>query len=680
MLILDTSGSMGNASGLPGLSRLAVMKAAVTDLLEQYGDIGDVRVQIVQFSSNGSQVGSNWMTIAQAEAAVNALTAGGNTDYDAAVATAQGIYGLAGKLATAGVQNVSYFMSDGVPNENNGTGTNGIVGAEITTWQGFLQTNDINSFALGMGAGATQSTLDPLAYNGLTNTDTNAVIVTDLSQLTSVLVGTVSSTGGNILTDGILPGSFGADGGYVKSITVDLTTYTYDPASGGSITVSGTNHGSFDTTTNTETVTLASGGVLTMVMDNGTYGYTAPANVSSGFTDSIQFLLTDNDGDTAGNTLDITVTVPNQAPSITSDGGGTTASINVNENTTAVTTVTSSDTDGPSATYSIVGGSDAAKFAIDASTGVLSFISAPNFEAPADSNANNSYVVQVQVTDGSLIDSQTITVNVTNVNEAPTATITPLSYSATEQTNLTLHGTGMSIADIDAGTNVISATLSVTAGILTVAAGNSGVDSVSGSGTSSVTVTGTVTEINNLLGGVDTGGGSAGTIVYQANTDTPPASATLTLLVDDTGDTGSGGPLTASDTATINIAAVNDPPNAVNDTVLTNINDPAGTEAISIPLAALLFNDSDPEGATLIVQSVTESDSNFTATLDTPNGEVDVTDQTGGGTFTYTLGTTPAGGTDTANVTINRNQDGETTLDGTSSARFSSGVMVQRIR
>jgi hypothetical protein len=33
-------------------------------------------------------------------------------------------------------------------------------------------------------------------------------------------------------------------------------------------------------------------------------------------------------------------------------------------------------------TYSIVGGADAAHFQIDANTGVLSFLTAPDFEAP----------------------------------------------------------------------------------------------------------------------------------------------------------------------------------------------------------------------------------------------------------------------------------------------------------
>ena len=50
-------------------------------------------------------------------------------------------------------------------------------------------------------------------------------------------------------------------------------------------------------------------------------------------------------------------------------------------------------------TFSIVGGADQAKFAIT-SGGVLSFIAAPNFEAPTDANGDNVYVVTVQASDG----------------------------------------------------------------------------------------------------------------------------------------------------------------------------------------------------------------------------------------------------------------------------------------
>ncbi len=132
--------------------------------------------------------------------------------------------------------------------------------------------------------------------------------------------------------------------------------------------------------------------------------------------------VTDSGGLTYDETFTINLTDVNEAPSITSDGGGATASVNVTENGTAVTTVVTRDPDaGQTLAYSIVGGSDAAKFAINSSTGVLSFLSAPNYEAPTDSGGNNVYDVTVQVSDGTFTDSQAISVSVSNANEAPLA-------------------------------------------------------------------------------------------------------------------------------------------------------------------------------------------------------------------------------------------------------------------
>lgn len=114
----------------------------------------------------------------------------------------------------------------------------------------------------------------------------------------------------------------------------------------------------------------------------------------------------------------ILVTDVNEAPVITSNGGGATAAISIAENTTAVTTVTATDVDaGAALTYSISGGADAALFQIGSSSGVLTFISAPDFEIPTDANADNDYVVVAQVSDGSLTDTQTVTVTVTDVGE-----------------------------------------------------------------------------------------------------------------------------------------------------------------------------------------------------------------------------------------------------------------------
>jgi Ca2+-binding RTX toxin-like protein len=119
------------------------------------------------------------------------------------------------------------------------------------------------------------------------------------------------------------------------------------------------------------------------------------------------------------NVTDVLETPTNHAPVITSNGGGDAASLSVPENTKAVTTVVAKDLDvGQTMAFAIAGGADAAKFTIDAKTGVLSFLKAPDFEAPADADGNNSYIVQVRAADNgipSLADLQTISVNVTNV-------------------------------------------------------------------------------------------------------------------------------------------------------------------------------------------------------------------------------------------------------------------------
>ena len=208
-------------------------------------------------------------------------------------------------------------------------------------------------------------------------------------------------------------------------------------------------------------------------------------------------------------------------------------------------------------------------------------------------------------TGGTLTGSDTATINITAVNDAPTATITPATYAATEQVALTLHGTGLSIADVDAGGAAVRATVSVTSGILTAAAGTTGV-TVTGSGTASVTLDGTLTQINNLLAG-----NLSGTLTYTANSDTPAASATLTLTASDLGNTGTGGTLTGSDTATINITAVNDAPMAT-ITPATY----AATEQVALTLknTGLSISDVDAAaGSMTVTLSVTEGTLTVTA-------------------------------------------------------------------
>jgi Cadherin domain/FG-GAP-like repeat len=110
------------------------------------------------------------------------------------------------------------------------------------------------------------------------------------------------------------------------------------------------------------------------------------------------------------------------APTIISNGGGDTARVVVPENTLAITTVVATDPDpGTNIAYSIIGGPDQSRLVINSATGQLTFFDPiyTNFESPADSGNDNTYIVQVRASDGVLFDTQTITVSLSDVNEPP---------------------------------------------------------------------------------------------------------------------------------------------------------------------------------------------------------------------------------------------------------------------
>jgi hypothetical protein len=162
-----------------------------------------------------------------------------------------------------------------------------------------------------------------------------------------------------------------------------------------------------------------------------------------------------NDGD--GSAIRAQIFTFSEPPVITSNGGGDSAVLTVNEHTTAVTTVTAADPDGPTLSYSIAGGVDAGKFLINSATGALSFSWPRDFEAPEGNGGDNSYEVIVAASDGTSSDLQTITVNVADVNEAP-AIISHGGYPSVTRAILenTLAVTTMTAADPDGDALTIS--------------------------------------------------------------------------------------------------------------------------------------------------------------------------------------------------------------------------------
>ena len=196
------------------------------------------------------------------------------------------------------------------PENGDGIGLEGIVpnDNEISEqeWKAFLESNDIYSQALGMGTGATQETLNPIAYNGITPADINAVIVDNLADLDDVLVGSVimPPATGSLLGEG--HGVLGADG----APTLPVVSISHDLDGNGTIDTDEV----FDSTSDgynaaTKTLTIATylGGTLSVNLENGNYIYTSSLNVADDTTEVFTYTIQDKDGDTASATMNLTI-------------------------------------------------------------------------------------------------------------------------------------------------------------------------------------------------------------------------------------------------------------------------------------------------------------------------------------------------------------------------------------
>jgi uncharacterized repeat protein (TIGR01451 family) len=664
VFIVDVSGSMGSSGGggvgfdVPGFSddRIGLARYSMQQLLTNHPEI--LNIQFTRFSDTANtQV---WMSRTDALNFISVngnWSAGGTTNYDAALGSEMNAYNTSSRPLGQAEQTVVYFLSDGAPNQpasdpgitNNGAGSD----VSIAEWETFATApaNDISQvFAIGLGSGVNAANLAPISYP---NTDTppagedNIILInnSDLSSLTQTfdnLLSSVASSIGNVLaTNGVLTPSFGADGGHIQSIVINGTTYTWNGLTGAGsvITETGAIPGTINGVT-TITAATVLGGQLEFHFaaglghNAGDWAYTSPANVAADTHDLFPYAIVDNDGDTSSATLDVLVTNVNQAPTIMSNGGGATASLSVNENSTLVTTVTSSDTDGGSPTYSIVGGSDAGKFTITASGGVLSFTPAPNFEAPTDLDANNSYVVQVQVADGAGgIDTQTITVNVQDVNEQPSAGSDQVVSAAENVSDTTVLAT-VTGTDPDFGGGNDGANNFENLSYSLVAGNGSGLFEINSSGQVS--------------------------LVSGQHLDFETAQQhVLTVRVTD-------GPGLFDDVqVTVNVTNVNEAPVATDDIVITNN---TSNSTYLIPEWALLQNDIDPDSGSTLDITATSGASGFTSvSLVTNPGSVTIADgSTIGGSFNYTA--SDGSLTDTGAVTVS--QDTGTMSGGNSGEIF----------
>src|SRR5438270_421907 len=135
---------------------------------------------------------------------------------------------------------------------------------------------------------------------------------------------------------------------------------------------------------------------------------------------------------------------------------------------------------------------------------------------------------------GALSDTDVSTINIAAVDDDPVNTL-PASFATNEDTSVQL--TGLSVSDVDAGTGTISVTLSVASGTLTGT--TSGGVTVTGSGTGSLVLSGTLANINAYLA-------SASPPTYVP-TLFPYTTLFRSMTTNDGGNTGSGGALSDTD-------------------------------------------------------------------------------------------------------------------------------------
>ena len=344
-----------------------------------------------------------------------------------------------------------------------------------------------------------------------------------------------------------------------------------------------------DTDPNNDTLTAAlvddvTNGTLTLNAD-GSFSYAPDANFNG--SDSFTYKASDGSLDSNVATVNITVNAVNDAPVATND------SYSTNEDTAltvAAPAVLSNDSDVENDTL-------AAVLVSNPSNGTLSLNADGSFTYTPDSNYNGPDSFTYKANDGT-DDSNVATVSITvnAVNDAPACT-SPQSGSTNEDTAL---NASVACTDVD----------------------------------------------NSTLTYSKVGDPSHGTVVVNSDgtfTYTPAAnyngSDSFTFKAND-GDLDSN-----VATFNITIAAVNDNPDAVNDSAAVNKN--------SSGVILVYLNDTDVEGDTLTVISFTQP-AHGTVSYSARNRNFRYTPAngfTGTDTFTYTI-SDGHGGTDTATVTI----------------------------
>ncbi len=268
--------------------------------------------------------------------------------------------------------------------------------------------------------------------------------------------------------------------------------------------------------------------------------------------DSFTFEAHDGISNSNISTANISINPINDAPVITFNNGDSYSDSYDENDTSPVITLTSDDPEDGSnvGDYSISGGLDADDFTIDRTSGILNFISVPNYEAPTDSdwdgsNSDRIYIVEIKVTDdGGLYDTQTLTITLLDLNDPPICNL--------------VNGNGFEglIIGIDADGNGISDSVILEC----IDEESNSADDLTFQIVSEPSYRSTDIDASGNVS-YDNSTGIFSKLVTYVHDGTENFSDSFTYTATDNDESNAGGPQTSAEaTANISITPVNDPP------------------------------------------------------------------------------------------------------------------------
>ena len=214
----------------------------------------------------------------------------GGTDFTAAIQETMSAWD-----PISGWNNQAFFISDGNPTEQTGSGGNSLTDATATAWNTFVDSNGIEVTAIGIGDGINTARLQDVDLDGLGA----PINVAGFDDLIDALLDEVSSadvSGNVLLGNDNAPGGgdddvFGADGGRLKSIQIGGTTYTWNGTLGADAIDPGTPGFAGDDIDGAllNAITTPNGGKLSFNFATGGWEYTASANLGSDVVEAFQY-------------------------------------------------------------------------------------------------------------------------------------------------------------------------------------------------------------------------------------------------------------------------------------------------------------------------------------------------------------------------------------------------------